>query len=124
MNNMEINLSRLKRLIKKSGLTQTDVAKIINCSRPTISNKLKGKQPFNRKQISALAKELHMTVEEVVAGKKQPNKEKILWEQVEWARKEAELKQQTIDELKAQLVKSQQTIKNLRAKVKTLQEKN
>jgi len=119
---MEINLPKLKRLVKDSGLTQKEVARILNINRATVSSKLNGNVRFKRRELSALGRELGMTVEEVAAGKKKPKREDLLWQQLEWARKEADLKQRRIDELKAQLAESKQTIETLKARVQKLEE--
>lgn len=120
---MEINLPSLKLLIKKHGLTHDDVARTLDVSRPSITNKLRGTQPFTHEELSALAERLGVTVEDVATGKKRANREDQLWDQLEWARKESVLKQQTIDELKSTLAEYKQTINELRAMVEALQTK-
>ena len=58
------NMTLLKELIERSGISLTNVAKALNITYVALNNKLKGKYKFTLEEALALKKILHLTQNE------------------------------------------------------------
>ncbi|MBS5582789.1 helix-turn-helix transcriptional regulator [uncultured Megasphaera sp.] len=58
-----INTRKIKARMVELGLTQRDLAKpeVLNCSYPTVSQKLNGRRPLTLQEAEALGKALKLT---------------------------------------------------------------
>ena len=59
-----VNLQLLKRMIKESGYKMEFVAAKLRVSRPTLINRLEGRQPFTIDEVNTLVWLLRLTPEE------------------------------------------------------------